>query len=40
MKKFTEPDVEVTVFRMEDIITTSFTGSGEPDSGENGTPIG
>lgn len=41
MKKFAEPDVKVTVFYMEDIITTSFPDiSDEPDPGDNGTPIG
>lgn len=34
--KYTKPEVEITELEMVDVIQTS---SGEPDPGDNGTPI-
>ena len=38
MKKFETPEIEITVFSMEDVITTSFCEQdGLPSDCENGT---
>ena len=38
MKKFEIPELEVTAFNVEDVITTSNPGESEIPGGENETP--
>jgi hypothetical protein len=40
MKKFETPEIEITVFSMEDVITTSCDVDGLTDNCPNGTAWG
>ena len=40
MIKFTEPEIQVMTFEVEDVITTSGNEVEEPIPGENMPPIG